>query len=545
MDSLLLEFQAQTRKNKLFIMHRLYTRGSRPEARDLVLYDRKNMNMVFCEGLAKHASHERNALLLRDHQKFKWKWLFEEGADFAVAGGLEYSGVSVCKLAVLTSFARNFDYHCENKDFLTSLLSSEVSADQVSFSVLPESVFAHKASSWGAFLEGIVKLLKQSSSRFGINKSAFRFGKLFQVVSSLSIISPRAGPLSNCFVGPNSRVAEGVCLRHAVLIENCGLEPRAELSHCYLAAGTSVAADFKLHNCVVLQENVRLDAEFLRARCIRHTTGAQSQVALENLLVLPDGTVSCIERKEPFEFGDDESYHLESESEEEEAGDYFERELRDVLGALGAGLENLDQVVADIVSLRLSQNRGFRESLSEILVFLWGRLFSVRDPRFGIFTETAARTPLDRTTFMQAVARLESFKPLLEKFTVGREEELFLLGFIKRQCEEHPDLLGSTLTQMVYKMEVVKAVSVLHFFEQVGGASGATEFDRQFVDSLGSFVKYLRNLEDESDSDSEGDSEGDSDSDTDSEGKEGSHGPGSEDESEQEDPEAQPEEDED
>lgn len=512
-DAVIREFQAQIRKNKMFIMHRIYSESTNKAGQDLIMYDKKNMSMVFCESLAKHTSNEKNQVVLRDHLKFKWKWLFEKGAEFGVVGGLSYTGISICRSVVLNYFSENFDYHCENNDFLVDLLSSEISADQVSFSVLPSSIFQHKVDSWTAFLAGMVCLLKQSSFKFRISKMAFRFGNLFQVVSNRSIISPQTGPLSNCFVGPKSEIADRVRLRHTVLVENCRIESESDLLVCYLSAGTVVEHKIQMRNCVILQENVQVTRALLEERQIKHASSGDGRVVIENLLILVDGAIACVEEPESFLFADDESYNLESEHEEEETGDYFEREIKDALTSLAEDFGNLEQIKADIISLRFSQNKSFQDCLSEILIFIWSNLFRVKDSRVGIFSAAGDREPLTKAEFMRTVNRLKGFKPLLEKFAVSSEEELFILDFIKEKSERHGDLLCSTLMQMVFKMEVIQAETIIRFFSSVRDQDHLSEFDQKFVNDLAMFVEYLEKLDEDSESESDEDSEDDEDED--------------------------------
>ena len=475
------------------------------------MYDKKNNNMVYSERLTRHISHHKNQMVLKDHSKFKWKWVFDEEKDYGILSGVTYSGISVCKNVVLNYFQENFDYHCEQNDFLVSLLNSEISVDKVSFQVLPESVFIKKFESWKCFLETIIMLIKNASFKFKINKQTFRFGNLSQIVSNKSQVSARVGFLSNCFIGPNSELAEMSRIDNSVLVEDCKIHQSASVVNSYLAPGTSVLCDVSLSNCMIMAPNMRISREYLEQNNIQFEIKTGNKIEVTNLIILKNGNISCNEKSDKSNFQDNESYNLESESEEEDTVDYFEREVKDVLSTLSENFDNLDQIQTDIVSLRLSQNRSFQDCLSEIMIFIWDYLFNVKDMRFGIFEVSVQREAISKADFMNKLKILDNFSPILDKFTVSSDEEKYMLDFIKNLSSEYPDILIFTLIQMFFKMKLIQSETIIEWYNSQKSQDQMSEFDSILVEELKTFIDYLERLNEETESETESDSEEDSD----------------------------------
>jgi carbonic anhydrase/acetyltransferase-like protein (isoleucine patch superfamily) len=482
------------------------------EDQDFIMYDKKDQNMVYSERLTRHMSHHKNQMVLKDHSKFKWKWVFEEEKEYGILSGITYSGISVCKNVVLNYFQENFDYHCEQNDFLISLLNSEISVDKVSFQVLPSNVFIKKFESWKCFLETIIMLLKHSSFKFNINKQTFRFGKLSQIISNKSIISARVKSMENCFIGPKSEVAEFSQIDNSILIENCKIHKSARIMYSYLAQGTTVNANVSLYNCMIMASNVTISKEYLEEKGISFEI-KDDIISVRDVVILKNGNISCNQKKENFNYNDDESYNLESESEEEDSGDYFEREVKDVLSTLSEDFDNLDQIQTDVVSLRLSQNRSFKDCLHEILVFIWGYLFNVKDNRFGIFELSLKREPLSKAEFMKKLTVLNNFTSILDKFTVSADEEKYILDFLKRTSMEYPDILIFTLTQMFFKMKIIKSETLIEWYNFLKNQEEISEFDSKLVEELKAFIDYLERLNEETESETESESEDEDDED--------------------------------
>ena len=157
-DGILREFIFRIKKSKLCIMHRVYVPSIYKEEQDFILYEKNNMNLIFNKSLLKSISKKKNQVTLKESSKFKWKKLFEPGTQYETIGGVTYTGVCVCKNVVLNYFNDNFDYHCESKDFLGNLLNSEISDDQISFSVLPSSVFHRNISTWEQLILSLIHI---------------------------------------------------------------------------------------------------------------------------------------------------------------------------------------------------------------------------------------------------------------------------------------------------------------------------------------------------------------------------------------------------
>ena len=505
----------RTKISKLCIMHRLYVSSSKKEEQDFLVYDKNNMNLIFNKTLLRHVSEEKNQITLKASSKFKWKRLFEEGANYETLGGVTYSGICVCKNVVLNYFNDQFDYHCESKDFLGNLLNSEISDDQVSFSVLPSSVFFRKISSWDELVEAVVQLLRRSSFKFNINKNNFRFENFFKVVSNKSIISQKAGRLTSCFIGFKSQISEYVNVKNSILIENCKLMSNVSLNNCYLSSGTKIEENLNLSNVVILSQNLVISKEYIEKNQIKHEIDG-NVIRIEDVLISENKEILCLNQQQEFEFKDNESYDLESESEEEEREDYFEREVRDIMSTLEEDFGNLEQIMTDIVTLRFSQDRSLQNCLSELLIFIFQYLFNVKDSREGIFNvDDAPREEMTKAAFMKAISKFQNFKPLLRKFTVGKDEKMFILSFLKRKAELNSDLLLTTLIQIVFKMELINSEVIIEWYEINKNNLFSSEFDKKMITDLNPFVDYLKSLDEDSDSDSEDDSEDNSEDDED------------------------------
>lgn len=519
-DAILGEYRHFCKQNKLVIMHRIYTQSRDPQHTEMIFYNKKNMNLVYCKLLGKHRANPKHQLTLKEHSRFKWKWLFEEDANFELVTGVGYSGLSICKPVVLNYFNENFDYHCENSDFLTSLLNSEIASDHVSFSILPSSVFCQSIGSWDGLVAAVVKLLQQASVNFNINKQAFRFESCSRVISNQSFVSPRVRSLQNCFIGARANVAENVLLESSVLIDSCRIGKNAELRNCYLSKGVQIGENMTLVNCVILSPNTSINKEYLANSQIDYDS-ENDRIFVRDLLIRKDGESTEINVEPPAPLRDDESYNLESESEEEEQDNYFETEARDVLNSVDDDFQNIDQVLTDIISLRLSQNKSFQDTLIEILIFIWSRLFKVKDNRVGIFSLSARREPLSTEEFMNQVKKLQHFADLLEKFTVSRDEEMFILNFIQGTCRDFPDLLISTLTQMMFKLGILNREVILEWYRQVQGLEIKSEFEEKVLVDLGQFAGYLEEVNDESESESESESDSGSENEEEDDAKSG------------------------
>ena len=142
-------------------------------------------------------------------------------------------------------------------------------------------------------------------------------------------------------------------------------------------------------------------------------------------------------------------------------------------------------------------------------------MFNVKDSRIGIFNVDDSREQMTKADFMKAITKFQNFKPLLEKFTVGRDEQLFILSILQRKAEKNSDLLLTTLIQIVFKMELIKSEIIIEWFQINQNNTFQTEFDKKMIDDLNPFILYLKSLDEDDESESESQSDSDEDEDED------------------------------
>ena len=504
-------------------MHKLFLPSRNSQENDVIYYDKKTNFMLFYESLAQATTSPKQEITFKQSSKFKWKRIFDEGREFGMELGLRDSQVAVCKGVVLDYFRDNFDHHFERDHFLNDLLSSEISDDQISFAVYDKTVFHETPTNSGELLACAMRLLKNCSNQFSINKNRFRIRSKFRVLSSQCQVLSSHSDLESCFINDFTKIGEDTVIDHSVLQTNCVVGKGVALSKCYLGDGVQIPDHWRLSNCCVLKSDFVLEPEALAKIGISPKSNEMGGYDLKGIVIEGESNRNLPLDSFP-ELRDDESYDLDSESEEEiETGNLFEKEFFDVMQLLEDDGNNFDKVNKDLVNLRFSHNTNFNDCLYEILKHALFRLFEIKEcgpePPSSIFKIVSDPEVVrwSIADFSKAVKGLVRYKGVLQAFMIGPNEKSAVLEFCQTFSQNFEDrgLQFHTLAQMLYGMELVQEESFFLWEQNLRNKGDLTPFEKGILEKMEKFLIWLRESnEEESESESEDEDEetGDSDS---------------------------------
>lgn len=520
----ILDFQSAIKKSKLCIMHKIFLPSRNSGENSTIFYDKKTNFMLFYESLQKSLENPKQNVSFKQSSKFKWKRIFDEGREFGMVTGLRDSQVAVCKGVVLNYFKDNFDHHLEREHFLSDLLSSEISDDQVSFGVADHQVFHEVPETTRDLLMSAMRLLKNCSANFSINKNRFKIRSRFRYISTQSQVLTCHSNLKSCFIGDYAKVGDESEIDHSVLQNHSKVGKSVSLKSSYLAEGVKVPDNWRLNNCYILKRNLKLDSETLTNYEIETKTNEQGGFDL-NSVIIKENSQSCINPENFPILRDDESYDLDSESEEEtELENLFENEFFEVMQSLEPDGTNWAKVNTDLKNLRFSHNKEFLDCLKQILQHAMFTLFRIQEckpepPSYSMkLKKTAEPHVWTVAEFSKAVKGLQRYKEIFKTFISGPEEKFSVLNFCQEYAESFQDrgIQFHTLAQMFYGMELIQEDTFLLWEQNLKNKPDHSEFEKDVLGKMKKFMEWLRENDEEDESESESEDE-DSDEDDDSE----------------------------
>ena len=183
---------------------------------------------------------------------------------------------------------------------------------------------------------------------------------------------------------------------------------------------------------------------------------------------------------------DDDSYHLESDEEDEVDDNNFDAEVEETVAKLEENFGAAERVSMELINLRLAENKSFSKCVKSI---------------FGDILRRVGRKEKEPLKFF---GYLTKWLPLLNKFNIGTKEMYRAIEVIEQYCKGNRFISLHLIVQLLFKKEFIREDIIIEWFDV--RKLSTDDYDQKSIKLMEKFVEWL-NEEEESDESDEDDGE--------------------------------------
>ena len=431
---------------------------------NFVMIEKNSGSIVFYEKY----NPEDKRFKIKEHSRFKFKSLFnqEKPETYEMLYNLADCGLSICSIDVLNFFNENFDFHSERDDFLKDLLTSEISEDKIIVYKVPPETFFEKIDNPYALFRANLKILKGCFNKFYIDKEVYNISKFNRIICKDAKINGNANVGDNVYIGDSVSIGAGSTVVNTIILSNCTVGDGCTIINSYLGDNINVPRGTYLENAI-LTEPLSFESRYISFKYCRNGILAEWN-------------------KKALQAQDDDSYHLESDEEDEVDNNNFDAEVEETVAKLEENFGAAERVAMELINLRLAENKSFSECVE------------------SIFGDILRRVGHKEKEPLKFIAYLTNWLPLLNKFIIGTKEMHRAIEVIEQYCKDNRAISFHLIVQLLFKEELLREDVIIEWFDV--RKLSTDDYDQKNIKLMEKFVEWL-NEEEESDEDDEDDDE--------------------------------------